>query len=58
MSCCGSSFLQKDECIHQTKTIFNIKPETAKEMITENMLCTGGPSQNYIDDVTCKGNMP
>ncbi|NP_001244043.1 complement factor B/C2A precursor [Ictalurus punctatus] len=47
---------QKDECIHQTKTIFNIKPETAKEMITENMLCTGGPSQNYIDDVTCKGD--
>ncbi|KAF4077323.1 hypothetical protein AMELA_G00206780 [Ameiurus melas] len=47
---------QKDECFHQSVKMLNIKPETAKEMITENMLCTGGPSQNYIDDVTCKGD--
>lgn len=27
-------------------------------MITDNFLCTGGASANFIDDVTCKGNIP
>ncbi|KAB5548789.1 hypothetical protein PHYPO_G00059630 [Pangasianodon hypophthalmus] len=47
---------QRDECVQQAEKILKIGKETAKDMITENFLCTGGASQNYIDDVTCKGD--
>ncbi|KAM9450587.1 complement factor B-like [Clarias gariepinus] len=47
---------QRDECIHQAEKILDIKKETAMKMITNNFLCTGGASQNYKDDATCKGD--
>ncbi|XP_053334423.1 complement factor B-like isoform X1 [Clarias gariepinus] len=47
---------QRDGCFNQAEKILKIDQEKSKKMITDNFLCTGGASQNYIDDVTCSGD--
>ncbi|XP_060792290.1 complement factor B-like isoform X2 [Neoarius graeffei] len=47
---------QRDECLQHAQDVLQISKENAKERITNNFLCSGGASQNYIDDVTCKGD--
>ncbi|KAK3555825.1 hypothetical protein QTP86_029048, partial [Hemibagrus guttatus] len=47
---------QKIDCLEQAKKILNISDETAKAMITDNFFCTGGASQDYRDEITCKGD--
>ncbi|XP_060746788.1 complement factor B-like [Tachysurus vachellii] len=47
---------EKGDCLLQAQKVLNIAEETAKLMITENFLCTGGVTKNSIDEITCKGD--
>ncbi|XP_027032558.1 complement factor B-like isoform X1 [Tachysurus fulvidraco] len=47
---------QKSDCYEQAKKVLNISEKTARLMITENFLCTGGVTKNFVDAITCKGD--
>ncbi|XP_062867465.1 complement factor b, like [Trichomycterus rosablanca] len=47
---------KRNACIEDAKNALNIPEDTAKDLITDNFLCSGGAAQNQRDDVSCKGD--
>ncbi len=48
------SFLQRDACVEDAKKSEGITAKNAKDIVTDNFLCSGG-IEPTVDDIACKG---